>query len=136
MVAERLLLGASDFGLTSDAATFQTMANRFDVIINTFSGEIDTDGHIGLLDRDGVLVFLGVPPGLLVVNPFGMLLKRKSESIAGGIKESQEMLEFCADHGIEPDIEIISMDRINDAWERVIKSDVRYRFVIDMSTLG
>lgn len=135
--ADALRLGASDFGVTSDTATFQKMANRFDVIINTVSGEIDTDAHISLLRRDGVLVFLGVPRGPLTVNPFGLLLKRKSvsASIVGGIKETQEMLEFCADHSIEPDIEIIGMDQINEAWERVVKSDVRYRFVIDMSTL-
>jgi len=136
--ADALRLGAGDFGVTSDPATFQKMANRFDLIINTVSGEIDTDAHISLLRRDGVLVYLGVPQGALTVNPFGLLLKRKSVSgsLVGGIKETQEMLEFCADHGVEPDIEIIRMDRINEAWERVVQSDVRYRFVIDMSTLG
>ena len=97
----------------------------------------DSDLYLSLLGRDGTLVLVGVPDAPLTVNPFGLLMKRKSiaASIVGGIRETQEMLDFCAVHGIASEIEMIDIGQINMAYERILKSDVRYRFVIDMASL-
>lgn len=136
--ADALRLGAKDFAVTQNAETFKRMAGQFDLILNTVSAQVNYDGYISLLKRDGSLVILGIPEGPLSFNAFGLLLKRKSvsASLIGGIRETQEMLDFCADHGIVSDMEIIPMDQINTAYDRILKSDVRYRFVIDMATLS
>ncbi|MCW2993509.1 MAG: NADP-dependent alcohol dehydrogenase [Conexibacter sp.] len=133
-----LRMGAAAYHATSDPATFEQLANRFDLIINTVSAEIDISAFLGLLATDGALVNVGAPSAPLPVAVFSLLLHRRSfaGSAIGSIAETQEMLDFCAEHGIAPEIETISADQINDAWERVMQSDVRYRFVIDSSTLG
>jgi uncharacterized zinc-type alcohol dehydrogenase-like protein len=133
-----LRLGAAHYYATSDPQTFKALAGRFDLIINTVSAEIDITAFLGLLATDGALVNVGAPPDPLPVRVFPLLVQRRSfaGSGIGGIAETQEMLDFCAEQGIGPEIEVISADRINDAWERVLASDVRYRFVIDTATLG
>jgi uncharacterized zinc-type alcohol dehydrogenase-like protein len=133
--AERL--GAKEFANTKDRQTFARLAAHFDLILNTVSSRVDYDDHIGLLKRDGTLVLLGIPNGPVSFNAFGLLMKRKSVSASpiGGIRETQEMLDFCAEHGIHSDIEMIPITKVNEAYERILKSDVRYRFVIDMASL-
>ena len=134
---DALRLGADSFAFSKNADTFTRLAGHFDVILNTVSASVDYNAYLGLLKRDGTLVILGVPDAPLSVNAFGLLLRRRSlsASFIGGIRETQEMLDFCAAHDIVSDVEIISVDKINEAYERILKSDVRYRFVIDMATL-
>lgn len=133
-----LRLGADDYRATSDRETFRELAGRFDLILNTVSAEVNVNHFLRLLRTDGTLVNVGAPPEPLPVQAFSLILQRKSfaGSLIGSIRETQEMLDFCAEHGIGADIELIGADQINEAWERVLKSDVRYRFVIDTSTLG
>jgi uncharacterized zinc-type alcohol dehydrogenase-like protein len=133
-----LKLGAGAYYATSDDATFDELAGRFDLIINTVSAGIDIGRFLTLLRTDGALVNVGAPPDPLPVPVFGLILQRRSfaGSAIGGIRETQEMLDFCAEHGIAAEIKVISADRVNEAWERVLNSDVRYRFVIDNSTLN
>jgi uncharacterized zinc-type alcohol dehydrogenase-like protein len=133
-----LRMGAAAYHATSDPDTFAQLANRFDLIINTVSAEIDISAFLGLLATDGALVNVGAPSAPLPVAVFSLLLHRRSfaGSAIGSIAETQEMLDFCAEHGIAPEIETIAAEQINDAWERVMRSDVRYRFVIDSSTLS
>jgi uncharacterized zinc-type alcohol dehydrogenase-like protein len=131
-----LRLGADHYYATSDADTFEQLAGSFDLIINTISAPIDVDAYLGLLAADGTLVNVGAPPEPLSLNVFSLILTRRSfaGSMIGGIAETQEMLDFCAEHGIASDIELITADKINEAYERVLASDVRYRFVIDAAT--
>jgi uncharacterized zinc-type alcohol dehydrogenase-like protein len=131
-------LGADHYRATSDPQTFEELAGRFDLIVNTVSAPIEITAFLELLATDGALVNVGAPPEPLPVSVFSLLLQRRSfaGSAIGGIRETQEMLDFCAEHGIGAEIEVISADRINDAWERVLASDVRYQFVIDTATLG
>ncbi|HMJ36349.1 MAG TPA: NAD(P)-dependent alcohol dehydrogenase [Baekduia sp.] len=133
-----LRLGADHYHATSDPSTFEELAGRFDLIINTVSAKVDINAFLGLLAVDGALVNVGAPAEALPVNVFSLLPKRRAfaGSMIGGIRETQEMLDFCAEHGIAPEIELVSADEVNDAWERVLASDVRYRFVIDTATLG
>lgn len=130
-------LGARDFAITKDEKTFTRLAGSFDLILNTVSAAINYDAFLTLLKRDGVLVILGVPDGAVSFNAFGLMMKRKSiaSSPIGGLRETQEMLDFCAQHGIVSDVEIIPVNAVNAAYERILKSDVRYRFVIDMASL-
>jgi uncharacterized zinc-type alcohol dehydrogenase-like protein len=132
-----LRLGADHYHATSDPSTFEELAGRFDLIINTVSASVDINAFLGLLAVDGALVNVGAPADALPVNVFSLLTKRRTfaGSMIGGIRETQEMLDFCAEHGIAPEIEMVSADQVNDAWERVLASDVRYRFVIDTATL-
>jgi uncharacterized zinc-type alcohol dehydrogenase-like protein len=132
-----LKLGASAYYATSDDATFTELAGRFDLIINTVSASIDIGRFLSLLRTDGALVNVGAPPEPLPVPVFALIPQRRTfaGSAIGGIRETQEMLDFCAEHGIAAEIEVISADHVNEAWERVLASDVRYRFVIDSSTL-
>jgi len=132
-----LRLGADAYHATSDDATFDELAGHFDLIINTVSAELDIGRFLALLRTDGALVNVGAPPAPLPVPVFALLLQRRTfaGSAIGSIRETQEMLDFCAEHGIAPEIEVVSADQINAAWERVLRSDVRYRFVIDSSTL-
>jgi uncharacterized zinc-type alcohol dehydrogenase-like protein len=133
-----LRLGAADFRATSDPATFDALAEAFDLIINTVSAPVDVDAYLGLLTVDGALVNVGAPPTPLSVNAFSLIGGRRSfaGSMIGGIPETQEMLEFCAEHGIASEIELISAEQVNEAYERVLASDVRYRFVIDAATFA
>jgi alcohol dehydrogenase (NADP+) len=133
-----LRLGAQHYFATSDPDTFEQLAGRFDLIVNTVSAKIDVDAYLGLLAVDGTLVNVGAPAEPLSLNVFSLIGARRSYagSMIGGIRETQEMLDFCAEQQIGADIELISADRINDAYERVLASDVRYRFVIDAATIG
>ncbi len=133
-----LAMGADHFYATSDAATFTKLRGSFDLIINTVSAELDWNAYLSLLALDGSMVVVGAPEKPAPVAAFALIGARRSlaGSGIGGIKETQEMLDFCSERGIVPDIELTSIDRVNEAWERVMRSDVRYRFVIDMATLG
>jgi uncharacterized zinc-type alcohol dehydrogenase-like protein len=135
--ADAARLGATDFALTNDPQSLAPLAARFDLILNTVSAKVDYESYIGLLRRDGVLVLLGIPDAPVCLNAFGLIRKRNrvAGSLIGGIRETQEMLNFCADHGIVSDIELIPIAKVNEAYERVLTSDVRYRFVIDMASL-
>lgn len=129
-------LGADHYYATSDPATFVQLANSFDLIINTVSAKVDVDAFLSLLDLDGALINAGVPAEPMSLSVFSLLANRRSYAGTsfGGIRETQEMLEFCAEHGVTSDIELINADQINEAFDRVLASDVRYRFVIDSST--
>lgn len=133
-----LRLGADRYYATSDASTFEDLAGEFDLIVNTVSARIDVNAYLGLLAVDGTLVNVGAPGEPMSVNVFSLLANRRSYagSMIGGIRQTQEMLDFCAEHGLGADIELISADQINEAYERVLASDVRYRFVIDTATLA
>lgn len=133
-----LRLGADQYFATSDENTFKDLAGTFDLIINTVSASIDISTYLQLLTLDGALVNVGAPAEPLPVNVFSLIMGRRSfaGSMIGGIRETQEMLNFCAEHGLGSEIEVIPASKINDAYERVLASDVRYRFVIDTATLS
>ena len=133
-----LRLGAEHYYATSDPATFEQLAGSFDLVLNTVSAVIDVDAYLSLLTVDGALVNVGAPAEPLSLNVFSLIGGRRAYagSMIGGIAETQEMLDFCAEHGIVPETELISADRVNEAYERVLASDVRYRFVIDAATLA
>jgi uncharacterized zinc-type alcohol dehydrogenase-like protein len=130
-------LGADHFYATSNPETFTKLARYFDLIINTVSAEIDWNQYFGLLKVDGTMVLVGVPEKKIPVAAMPLIGGRRSlaGSAIGGIPETQEMLDFCGNHGITSDIEVIPIQKVNEAYERVQKSDVRYRFVIDMASL-
>ena len=132
-----LRLGAKSYYATSDRDTFKKLRNSFDVILNTVSADLNLANYLNMVDRDGVFVELGAPENPLVVPSFSLIQMRRSisGSMIGGIQETQEMLDFCAEHGLAAEIEVIEPDYINEAYERVIASDVRYRFVIDTESL-
>jgi uncharacterized zinc-type alcohol dehydrogenase-like protein len=135
--ADAKAMGAKDFYATSNPETFETCANRFDLIVNTVSQDIDWNAYIGLLKREGTMVVVGAPEKPVPMSSFPLIVGRRSlaGSLIGGIKETQEMLDFCGKHNITCDIETIKMQDVNQAYERVLKSDVRYRFVIDMASI-
>ncbi|MGA5298422.1 NAD(P)-dependent alcohol dehydrogenase [Nucisporomicrobium flavum] len=132
-----LRFGAQHYYATGDPATFEALANTFDLIVNTVSAPVDMAAYLGLLRLDGTLVSVGAPPEPLPVQVFSLFGNRRSfaGSSIGGIAETQEMLDFCAEQGIAPEVEVIEADAVNEAYERVLKSDVRYRFVIDIASL-
>jgi len=132
-----LRLGADHYHATSDPGTFEELAGTFDLIINTVSAAIDLDAYLGLLAVDGTLVNVGAPGEPLSLDVFSLIEARRSfaGSMIGGIALTQEMLDFCAEHNLAADVEVIAADKINEAYERVLASDVRYRFVIDTATL-
>jgi alcohol dehydrogenase (NADP+) len=132
-----LRLGADHYFATSDPSTFEQLAGRFDLIVNTVSASIDLDAYLGLLAVDGTLVNVGAPPEPLSLNVFSLIGARRSfaGSMIGGIALTQEMLDFCAEHRIGAEVEVIAAHEVNEAYERVLASDVRYRFVIDTTTL-
>jgi uncharacterized zinc-type alcohol dehydrogenase-like protein len=135
---DSLRLGADQYVNTSEANAFADLASTFDLIINTVSSaEIDISSYLQTLKVDGTLVNVGAPAEPVSVKIFALIGARRSwaGSPIGGIKETQEMLNFCAEHGIGADIELVSADQIDEAYDRVLASDVRYRFVIDNSTL-
>jgi len=131
-------LGASEVVISKDAEAMAKHAGTLDLIINTVAAPHDLDAYLNLLTRNGTMVLVGAPaephPSPQV---FNLIFKRRSlaGSLIGGIRETQEMLDFCAEHGIVSDIEVIPMDYINTAYERMLKSDVKYRFVIDLASL-
>ncbi|MCX2729834.1 NAD(P)-dependent alcohol dehydrogenase [Saccharopolyspora sp. NFXS83] len=132
-----LRLGATDYYATSDESTFETLKGRFDLIINTVSAQLPVDAYLGTLAAGGAMVNVGAPSEPLSYNAFSLIAGNKSlaGSMIGGIPETQRMLDFCAEHGIGAEVEVISASQVNEAYERVRASDVRYRFVIDTATL-
>jgi len=131
-------LGAHKFVVTTNATDLATVKNYFDFIIDTVSAEHDLNLYISLLRLDGTMILLGVPPTAPQVAAFNLIGKRRrlAGSLIGGIKETQEMLDYCAEHNIMSDVEVIPISEINTAYERMIKGDVHYRFVIDLKTLN
>jgi len=131
-----LRFGADHYYATSDPSTFQDLRKHFDLIVNTVSDTLPMASYFGLLKRDGTLVNVGAPPEPLEVPAFSLIGARRSfaGSNIGGIRETQEMLDFCAEHGIGAEVEVIGGEQITEAWDRVVGSDVRYRFVIDTAT--
>ncbi|MEV0028510.1 NAD(P)-dependent alcohol dehydrogenase [Nocardia sp. NPDC050793] len=129
--------GAHHYYATGDRQTFRELRGRFDLILNTVSADLPLDDYMKLLNLDGTLVILGLPENPLSVKPFTLAGYRRSlsGSMIGGIAQTQEMLDFCAQHGIGAEIELISADEIDNAYDRVVASDVRYRFVIDAATI-
>lgn len=132
-----LKLGADHYYATSDEATFEELAGSFDLIVSTVSAPLPLDAYLRLLKTDGAFVNVGAPEEPVSLNLFSVIGGRKSlaGSGIGGIAETQEMLDFCAEHGLGAEIELIRADQINEAYERVLASDVRYRFVIDTATI-
>ncbi|GAS95060.1 NADP-dependent alcohol dehydrogenase C [Mycolicibacterium canariasense] len=132
-----LRLGADEYYATSDPDTFTKLAGKFDLILNTVSANLSMGAYLGLLKTDGTLVELGIPEHPLEVPTFALAGGRRSisGSMIGGIPETQEMLDFCAEHDVTPEIEVIEASYVNEAYDRVLSSDVRYRFVIDASTI-
>lgn len=131
-------LGAHHFVLAKTAEAFRDNANSFDLIINTVSSaDLDMAGYLGMLKLDGTLVSVGAPEKPLSIHPFSLIMMRRNYagSVIGSIQETQEMLDFCAKHNITPEIELINPDQVNVAYERVLKSDIRYRFVLDMQKI-
>ena len=132
-----LRLGAHHYHATSDPDTFSELAGRFDLVVNTVSAPIDVDAYLSLLAVDGALVNVGAPAEPLSLHVMSLIGGRRTYagSMIGGIGETQEMLDFCAEHGIGAEVEVIAAGQVNEAYERVLASDVRYRFVIDTATL-
>ncbi|GAB3063081.1 NAD(P)-dependent alcohol dehydrogenase [Virgibacillus ainsalahensis] len=129
--------GAKDYHATSNPETFEKLAGSFDLIINTVSAKIDMDAYLSLLTLNGTIINVGAPAEPLSLSLFSLSSQRRSfaASMIGGIRETQEMLDFCGKHNIVPKIEVISADQIDEAYERVLASDVKYRFVISKSTM-
>ena len=130
-------LGADDVIISKDANAMAKHANSFDFILDTVSAQHDINAYLNLLRRDGTMVLVGAPEQPLPIAAFSVIPLRRSfaGSMIGGIPETQEMLDFCAHHKITSDVEVIPMQQINEAYERMLRSDVKYRFTIDMSSL-
>jgi uncharacterized zinc-type alcohol dehydrogenase-like protein len=135
--ADGLRLGAKHYYATSDPATFTELAESFDLILNTVGNNLDVNAYLGLLDVDGAMVNVGAPEKPDNYHAFSLIHARRSlaGSEIGGLAETQEMLDFCAEHGITAEIELVDASAVADAWKRVESSDVRYRFVIDTATI-
>ena len=134
---EALRLGAADFIATGAPGAFKQNASRFDFILDTVSAQHDYNSYLGLLKHDGTMVLVGIPePTTISAGSLVMQRRRLAGSLIGGIRETQEMLDFCAAHDVAADVELIPIQRINEAYDRVVQSDVRYRFVIDIATLN
>ncbi len=136
--ADALRLGAHDFGLSNDAGTFTELSGSFDLIISTVPASLDLDAWLGLLALDGVFVNLSTTAKPLTLSAANLLANRRSLSgtRSGGIVETQEMVDFCAERGIHAEVEVIDANGIDAAYERLLAGDVRYRFVIDVGTMG
>ncbi len=134
---DALRLGADEVVVSRSAEEMQRHANSFDFILDAVSAEHDINAYLELLKRDGTLTLVGAPEQPLPVAAFNLLFKRRrfAGSLIGGIAETQEMLDFCGEHGIVSEIETIGIQQINEAYDRLLKSDVKYRFVIDMASL-
>lgn len=135
--ADAARLGATTFALTSRPDTFTTLQRRFDFILDTVSAPHDYNAYVHLLKTDGTMILVGAPEKPTPLEPFSLIMHRRriAGSVIGGIRETQEMLDFCAEHHIESDVEVIPIQQVNAAYERVIKGDVRFRFVIDLASL-
>ena len=134
---DALRLGADEVVVSRDANAMQKHTGSFDFILDAVSAHHDINAYINLLGRDGNLTLVGAPEKPLAVSAFGLLLGRRSLSGSpiGGISETQEMLDFCGEHNITADVEVIPIQKVNEAYERLLKSDVKYRFSIDMASL-
>jgi uncharacterized zinc-type alcohol dehydrogenase-like protein len=133
---DALRLGADDFVTTRHEEAFEKNAERFDLILDTLSAQHDYNAYLNLLRRDGTMVLVGLPdPTPLAAAPLVMQRRRLAGSLIGGVRETQEMLDFCAKHGVASNVEVIPIQQINEAYERMMKCDVRYRFVIDIASL-
>jgi uncharacterized zinc-type alcohol dehydrogenase-like protein len=132
-----LRLGADEVVVSKDEAEMAKHAGSFDFILDTVSAEHNLNSYLDLVKLDGTLTLVGAPPNPMPLSVGSLLFRRRSlaGSIIGGIRETQEMLDFCAEHGLAADIELIRIQQINEAFERLAKSDVKYRFVIDMASL-
>jgi alcohol dehydrogenase (NADP+) len=130
-------LGAAHFAATSNKDTFKTLAKKFDFILDTVSAEHDYNAYLNLLKTDGTMILVGAPELPSKLSAFSLIGRRLKlgGSMIGGIRETQEMLDFCAKHNVASDIEVIPIQKINEAYERMLKGDVRYRFVIDINSL-
>ena len=130
-------MGATHYYATSDPETFTKLAGNFDLIINTVSAQLNWNEYLKLLKVDGTMVLVGLPEKDIPLGAFSLTAGRRSlaGSQIGGIRETQEMLDFCSQHQVGCEVEIVPIQKVNEAFERVLKSDVRYRFVIDMATL-
>jgi uncharacterized zinc-type alcohol dehydrogenase-like protein len=135
--ADAMRLGAHEVVVSKNEDEMKKHEKSFDFILDTVSAPHDLNAYLSLLKRDGTLTLVGAPPEPVPVAAFSLITRRRqlAGSLIGGIKETQEMLDFCAEHGITCDIEMISIDQINQAYERMLKSDVKYRFVIDLASL-
>ncbi len=131
-------LGAKGFALTSAPGAFKALAGRFDFVLDTISAEHDLNAHLGMLKTTGTMTIVGVPPKPATLGANSLIYGNKTlaGSMIGGIAETQEMLDFCAAKGIVSDVEVIPAAKINEAYERMMRSDVRYRFVIDSATIA
>jgi alcohol dehydrogenase (NADP+) len=136
-IADGLRLGAHEVVVSTDTAAMQQQQSSFDFILDAVSANHDLNAYLNLLKLDGTLTLVGAPEHPMPIAAFSLLLPRRNfaGSAIGGIAETQEMLDFCAQHGIVSDIELIPIQQINQAWERMLRQDVRYRFVIDMASL-
>jgi uncharacterized zinc-type alcohol dehydrogenase-like protein len=135
---DALLLGSENYFATVKPETFEVLSVSFVLIVNTVSARIDISAFLQLVALDGTLVNVGAPAEPLPVNVFSLISGRRSfaGSMIGGIRQTQEMLDFCAEHQITAEVEVIAAEDINKAYERVLASDVHYRFVIDTATLA
>ena len=135
--ADALKLGAHNFVVTTDDEQVKLAANSFHFILNTLSAPHDYNKYIGMLKVDGTLICVGLPVEPMVIPSFNIVFTRKcvAGSLIGGLPETQEMLDYCAEHNIDSDIEVIPIQKINEAFDRMLKSDVKYRFVIDMASI-
>jgi uncharacterized zinc-type alcohol dehydrogenase-like protein len=134
---DALRLGAAEVVISRNADEMQKHAESFDFILDTVSAEHDVNAFIQLLRRDGNLTIVGAPPKPLAVTAFSLIMRRRSFSGSniGGVAETQEMLDFCGKHNITADVEVIPIQKVNEAYERLLRADVKYRFSIDMASL-
>jgi uncharacterized zinc-type alcohol dehydrogenase-like protein len=135
--ADARRLGALDFANTKEEGTFKKLAGSFDLIVDTISAPHDYNKHLGMLRVQGTMVVVGVPPEPTPVAAFSLISgnKRLAGSLIGGIAETQEMLDYCGQRGIVSDVEVIPIQKINEAYDRMVRGDVKYRFVIDVASL-
>jgi uncharacterized zinc-type alcohol dehydrogenase-like protein len=135
---DALRLGATDYVTTTGAGTFAELANALDLIVCTVPANLDLDAYLGMLDVSGTFVMIGVPSERLTMDPFSLIVNQRAiaGSRIGGLPETEEMLGFCAEHGIGAEVEVIGADEIDAAYERLKHGDVRFRFVLDISTLN
>jgi uncharacterized zinc-type alcohol dehydrogenase-like protein len=135
--ADALRLGAHGFANTRDDGVFKRLGGRFDLLVDTVSAPHDYHKYLGLLRPEGAMVLVGAPPEPSPFSSFALIMgnKRLAGSLIGGLAETQEMLDFCGAHKITADVEVIPIQKINEAYDRMLRSDVRYRFVIDIASL-
>ena len=134
---DAIRLGATDFVVTTNPNTFAQPQRRFDFILDTVSAPHNYNSYVNLLKTDGTMILVGAPDKPTPLEPFPLITHRRriAGSVIGGIRETQDMLDFCAEHQIESDVEVIPIQQVNEAYERVLKGDVRFRFVIDLMSL-